>query len=90
MLSILLSPKIQPDEKRVVLEEDYELPMTEEMKGDAAAMCNLSDAIVAEAVEEKNIELRKKDAELEKKDAENKLLASEIEQLKAKLAALQK
>ncbi len=90
MLSTLLSPKIQPDEKRVVLEEDYELPMTEEMKGDAAAMCNLSDAIVAEAVEEKNIELRKKDAELKQKDAENKLLANEIEQLKAKLAALQK
>ena len=90
MLSTLLSPKIQPDDKKVVLEENYNLPMTEEMKGDAAAMCNLSYAIAEEAVEEKNVELKQKDMELEQKDAIIKAKDDEIEQLKAKLAALQK
>ncbi len=80
MLSTLLSPKIQPDDKKVILEENYNLPMTEEMKGDAAVMCNLSDAIVEEAVEEKNAVIEQKDAIIKAKD-------DEIERLKAELAA---
>lgn len=53
-------------------------------------MCNLSDAIVEEAIKEKIIELKQKDMEIEQKDAIIKAKYDEIEQLKAKIAALQK
>lgn len=60
------------------------------LKGDAAAMCNLSYAIAEEAVEEKNAEIEQKDAIIKAKDDENQRLVNEIERLKAELAALQK
>lgn len=55
MLSTLLSSKLSKEEKKSVLETEYELPMTVEMESEAGIMCNLSYAISEEA-EKRGIE----------------------------------
>ena len=40
LLGILLSPEIQPEHKKRVLEEDYGIPMTVEMEKEAENMCD--------------------------------------------------
>ncbi len=45
MLSTLLSDTLEIKEKKKRLEEEYNIPMTEELEKGAAAMCNLSEAI---------------------------------------------
>ncbi|WP_302221513.1 PD-(D/E)XK nuclease family transposase [uncultured Acidaminococcus sp.] len=40
LLGILLSPEIQPEHKKRVLEEDYGIPMTVEMEKEAETMCD--------------------------------------------------
>ena len=52
MLSILFSRKLRPEEKEKILEDEYQMPMTEEIKEKVSDMCNLSDAIWNEGVEQ--------------------------------------
>ncbi|MGN1415161.1 MAG: hypothetical protein ACI4WY_13035 [Anaerovoracaceae bacterium] len=51
MLDVLLSGKIQPIQKKQILESKFGIPMTRKMEGEAEKMCNFSDAIEENALE---------------------------------------
>lgn len=46
MLNVLLSTKLKAEQKKEILEKEYQMKMETEMEGDARNMCNLSDLIV--------------------------------------------
>lgn len=56
LLSVLLSTKIDITDKRRVMEQEFDIPMTEQMKGQVLGMCNLSEGIWNEAIETKQIQ----------------------------------
>ncbi len=45
LLDVLLSDEINQKEKRRVLEDDFNIPMTEEIEGRVNVMCNLSEGV---------------------------------------------
>ena len=45
LLSVLLSDKVKPSEKKQILEKKFSIPMTYEMESEAEMMCNLSDGV---------------------------------------------
>lgn len=45
LLSVLLSTEIKPDEKKQILEEDFEIPMTKKMTKEARVMSSLLDGV---------------------------------------------
>ena len=45
MLDVLLSSNIKPGEKKRVLQEEFDVSMTQEMESEAESMCNLSQGI---------------------------------------------
>ena len=51
LLSVLLTPKIEPEEKRKILEREYNIPMTVEMKKEAGTMCTYGQSILEEGME---------------------------------------
>lgn len=51
LLSILLTPKMKPEEKREILEQEYHIPMTVEMKKEADTMCTYGQSILEEGME---------------------------------------
>ena len=53
LLSVLLSTEMNPDEKKQILEREYAIPMTVEMKKEAETMCGIGHAIAR-----KNLVLR--------------------------------
>ena len=46
MLDVLLSEHVSPEEKKKVLQEEFDISMTKEMESEAMVMCNLSQGIV--------------------------------------------
>ena len=48
LLSVLLTPKMKPEEKRGILEQEYHIPMTVEMKKEADTMCTYGQSILEE------------------------------------------
>ena len=63
LLSVLLSAKDTPEEKRRILEEEFGIEMTEEMKEDAENMCNLSKIVEIKAQEAERIAVNHRVAE---------------------------
>ena len=51
LLSILLTPKMKPEEKRGILEQEYHIPMTVEMKKEADTMCTYGQSILEKGME---------------------------------------
>ncbi len=51
LLSVLLTPKIEPEEKRKILEREYNIPMTVEMKKEADTMCTYGQSLLEEGME---------------------------------------
>ncbi|MBR6769660.1 MAG: hypothetical protein IKM28_00160, partial [Lachnospiraceae bacterium] len=45
MLSVLLSDSLKPGEKESILEQEYQIKMSVEVKGGIQTMCNLSERI---------------------------------------------
>ena len=45
MLDVLLSAETKPDEKKAILEKDFDIPMTKSMSEEANIMCNLGEGI---------------------------------------------
>lgn len=45
LLSVLLSDKVKPNQKKQILEAEFSIPMTYEMESEAEMMCNLSDGV---------------------------------------------
>lgn len=62
LLSVLLSGRETPEEKKRILEEEFEIAMTEELESGVLEMCNLSQAV----------EMRK-EAEVNRRVAEDML-----------------
>ena len=50
MLSILLSKEIKSEDKKKILSEEFNIPMTKELKGSVKNMCNLSQGIYDDAI----------------------------------------
>ncbi|MCR5789570.1 MAG: Rpn family recombination-promoting nuclease/putative transposase [Lachnospiraceae bacterium] len=50
LLDVLLSTDTKPDKKKEILQNDYDISMTEEMIEEANAMCNLGEGIREKAV----------------------------------------
>jgi len=51
LLSVLLTTEMKPDEKKEILERDFAIPMTVEMKKEADTMCTYGQAILEEGIE---------------------------------------
>ena len=52
LLDVLLSAERQPDEKKDILEKDFDIPMTVTMKEEVQIMCNLGEGLYEKAYEE--------------------------------------
>ena len=52
LLSVLLSTEMDPDEKKQILEREYDIPMTVEMKEEAETMCGIGHAIARKNLEQ--------------------------------------
>ena len=51
LLSVLLSTEMDPDVKKEILEREYVIPMTIEMKKEAETMCGIGHAIARKNLE---------------------------------------
>lgn len=60
MLDVLLSRKVDPEEKKKVLNEEFEISMTKEMERQAVEMCNLSQGVVDDTTVDHIISMRNK------------------------------
>lgn len=49
MLDVLLSDRLQPDEKKRILHDDFDIEMTKELESEVARMCNLSQGVIDRA-----------------------------------------
>ena len=56
MLDVLLSADIKPGEKKRVLQEEFDVSMTQEMESEAESMCNLSQGIEDRAVDRTKVD----------------------------------
>ena len=56
LLSVLLSTEMDPDVKKQILERDYHIPMTVEMKKEAETMCGIGHAIARKNLEKGRLE----------------------------------
>lgn len=45
LLEVLLSPERGAEEKKQILQQDYNIPMTKKLEGEVTEMCNLSEGI---------------------------------------------
>ncbi|WP_290092418.1 hypothetical protein [uncultured Dubosiella sp.] len=55
MLHTLLSNKVEEPKKRQVLEEEYDIQMSEKMEKEVSAMCNLSQGILEQGMEKQRL-----------------------------------
>ena len=51
LLDVLLSPEAGIAEKRRVLQDDFDIPMTETLESEVQTMCNLSQGVIALGIE---------------------------------------
>ena len=52
LLNVLLSKEKHPEEKKEILEKDFDIPMTISMEEEVQVMCNLGEGLYEEAYEE--------------------------------------
>jgi len=52
LLNVLLTNKVTADEKNHIMEDEFQIKMTENMKGKVSQMCNLSQGIKQEGIRE--------------------------------------
>ena len=57
LLGALLSQKLTPNEKLNIIEEEYNIPLEENIRRDVSVMCNLSQGIVDETRDETRAEI---------------------------------
>ena len=51
MLDVLLSSEMHADEKKEILENEFEIPMTERIETEVESMCNLSDGVEQKGIQ---------------------------------------
>lgn len=56
MLNVLLSTKLRAEQKKEILEKEYQMKMETEMEGEAKNMCNLSDLIEERAIAKETVQ----------------------------------
>ncbi len=91
MLSTLLSAKTPVNEKKMILEQKYHLPMSDHMESEANIMCNLGSALsmeLQEELERKNENINELDAAIQEKDATLNELDAAIQEKDATLNEL--
>ena len=52
LLRVLLSAKMEKNEKKQILSEEYAIPMTRELEGEVLEMCNLSRGIKEQGIQQ--------------------------------------
>lgn len=57
MLNVLLSSTMEVEEKKQILEEEYDIAMTREIESEVLGMCNLSKGILERGKKERTIEV---------------------------------
>ena len=82
LLSVLLSTEMDPDVKKEILEREYDIPMTVEMKRESETMCGIGHAIARKNLE-KGIEQGLAKGRLEGKQEERE--ANIVAMLKEKV-----
>ena len=50
LLSVLLSSKVEREEKKQILADEYKIPMTRELESEVSLMCNLSKGIKEQGI----------------------------------------
>ncbi len=88
LLSVLLSTEMDPDVKKEILEREYDIPMTVEMKKEAETMCGIGHAIARKNLE-KGIEQGLEKGRLEK-GIEQGLEKGRLEEREANIIAMLK
>ncbi len=56
LLEVLLSSDKKADEKKEILERDFDIPMTEKLEGEVERMCNLSDGVEQKGIQKGKLE----------------------------------
>ena len=56
LLEVLFSSKRGAEEKKQILQQDYNIPMTKKLEGEVAEMCNLSEGIEQRGIQEGRLE----------------------------------
>jgi len=51
LLEVLLSSNKKAEEKKIILENHFHIPMTESIEGEVERMCNLSDGVEQRGIE---------------------------------------
>ena len=85
LLGTLLSPKLGPEAKTEIMEQEYGIETTSKLREGMRVMCNLSEAIEEEGrrKEKANTERERIRAEEEKKRAEEEKKRAEEEKKRA-------
>lgn len=66
LLDVLLSSDKKAQEKKEILENEFDIPMTEKMQTEVEYMCNLSDGVEQKGIEKERIRVIKKKLEKSK------------------------
>ena len=56
LLEVLFSSKCCAEEKKQILQQDYNIPMTKKLEGEVAEMCNLSEGIEQRGIQKGRLE----------------------------------
>ena len=56
LLEVLFSSKRGAEEKKQILQQDYNIPMTKKLEGEVAEMCNLSEGIEQRGIQKGRLE----------------------------------
>ncbi len=79
LLGALLSQKLTPNEKLNIIEEEYNIPLEENIRRDVSVMCNLSQGIVDDTKAEIIINMYENKFSLEKIALATKKSIAEVE-----------
>lgn len=88
LISTLLSNQLKPNEKFEIIEKEYGIPLTEDLRKDVNVMCNLSQGIVDDIKAEIILNMFKKGYTLEQIADVTEKSISEIEKIVKKEPAM--
>lgn len=88
LISTLLSNQLKPNEKFEIIEKEYGIPLTEDLRKDVNVMCNLSQGIVDDTKAEIIMNMYRKGYTLEQIADVTEKSISEIEEIIKKEPAM--
>ncbi len=87
MLHTLLSNKVKEPKKRQVLEEEYDIQMSEKMEKEVSTMCNLSQGILEQGIQQGERKGVRRGRQEQRIQDEKKMQRQNIKRMKKLLAA---